>query len=97
MFRNERCLKNADPSGAEPRALAHNELLRDASLGAPGLLEVDPTVTKRLLGSSRSEGCLLGTSKTPRQATYVVRAFRTKLQQVTPKPVFEITTMLPQQ
>lgn len=76
-------LSQADPSGEEPRELAHNELLRDAAQGAPGLLEVDPTVTKRLLGSSRSEGCLLGTSKPPRKATNVVRAFRTKLRQVT--------------
>lgn len=82
VFLNERSFTKVDPSGGEPRALAHNELLRDAAQGGPGLLEFDPTVTERLLGSSRSEGCLLGTSKPPRQATYVVRAFRTKLQQV---------------
>lgn len=70
------------PAGADGAEIPHAALLRDATRGAPGLLEVDGTVTERLLGSSRSEGGLLGTSKPPREQSIVVKAFRAKLQQV---------------
>lgn len=68
--------------GAEAREMPYTELLRDAVQGAPALLEIDPWLTTRLLGSSRSEGSLLGTSNPGRKDTAVIRAFREKLQQV---------------
>lgn len=62
--------------------IPHANLLRDAAAGAPGLLEFGRGVTERLIASSRSEGTLLGTSSKAKAETPMIRAFRTKLQQV---------------
>lgn len=62
--------------------IPHANLLRDAATGAPGLLEFGRDVTERLMGSSRSEGSLLGTSSKAKYETPMIRAFRVKLQQV---------------
>ncbi|CAM9371727.1 unnamed protein product, partial [Scytosiphon promiscuus] len=69
------------------REIPHANLLRDAATGAPGLLEFDRGVTERLMGSSRSEGALLGTSAKAKPETPMIRAFRAKLQQVIDKRI----------
>eukprot|EP00752_Nemacystus_decipiens_P004820 g4387.t1 len=67
--------------------IPHAKLLSDASKGAPGLLELDRSITGRLMGSSRSHGSLMGVSKLPRDETPMIRAFRAKLQKMIDKRV----------
>lgn len=62
--------------------IPHVTLLQDITGGGPGLLESDSVTTVRLLGSSKSEGSLLGISKPPRERLALVKAFRAKLHQV---------------
>lgn len=58
------------------------DLLNDAVIGAPGLLDDDQSVTGRLMGSSQSHRTLLGVSKSKKIDTPIIKAFRAKLQEV---------------
>lgn len=59
-----------------------SDLLSDAVVGAPGLLDDDQSVTGRLMGSSQSHRVLLGVSKSKKTDTPIIKAFRAKLQEV---------------
>lgn len=72
----------ADQSKTKCPEFPHSDLLQDAIVGSPCLLEAEQSVTERLLGASQREGDLLGTSKPAREESAVVRAFRAKLRQV---------------
>lgn len=61
--------------------MPYTRLVQDVQEGGQGLLEIDPAITVRLLGSSRSEGSLLGRSEPTRKRPALLRAFRSKLQQ----------------
>ncbi|CAM9876571.1 unnamed protein product [Ectocarpus sp. 12 AP-2014] len=67
--------------------IPHADLLRDAAAGAPSLFESGQSITERLMGSARSQGNLLGKSRSAKDESPMIRAFRTKLQQVIDKRV----------